>query len=146
MNHHWDELSKSLAQPVPRRETLRRLGIALAGAVFSPLGMASAGAKGPRVKDPCDTFCRCRRKSDQSQCLADCRACRDEGGQLYGKCGAYFCCYAGDTSCGSYCADLATDPYNCGACGYVCPYSHDYCDGGVCVDGGGPWVDHGPAP
>ena len=91
MTHHWDEFSKSLAQPLRRRESLRRLGIALAGAVFSPLGLASAAAKGPPVKDPCDTFCRCRRKSDQSRCLADCRACRDEGGQLHGKCGSYFC-------------------------------------------------------
>src|SRR6476660_8802601 len=111
MTHQWDEFSKSLAQPVPRRESLRRLGVVLAGAVLSPLGTAWAGSKGkvPKGKDPCQTVCKCRDKAQQNACLAACKAC---GGATQRHCGA----------CGSYvCTDLANDIYNCGACGHVCP-------------------------
>jgi hypothetical protein len=39
MTHHWDEFSKSLADRfVPRRESLRLLGAAVAGALLGPLG------------------------------------------------------------------------------------------------------------
>jgi hypothetical protein len=39
MTNPWDEFSKSLVETsVPRRETLRLLGAALAGAFLSPLG------------------------------------------------------------------------------------------------------------
>ena len=47
MNHPFDEFSKSLSEPVPRRESLRRLGAVFAGALLSPfalgLGAAEAG-------------------------------------------------------------------------------------------------------
>jgi hypothetical protein len=137
MTHHWDEFSKSLAEEsLPRRESLRRIGFALAGAVLAPLGLNSARAasKGGRTTDPCVAFCACRRKSDQNQCLRVCRACRDASGTLLGSCGNYFCCAGGESSCGSYCADLANDPSNCGACGYVCaePRPYEY---GACIDG-----------
>jgi hypothetical protein len=48
MTHRWDEFSKSLAEEsLPRRESLRRLGLALAGAMLSPLELETAWAKGP---------------------------------------------------------------------------------------------------
>ena len=46
MDHLFDEFSKSLAESVPRRESLRRLGAVFAGAVLSPLGMGTAWAAG----------------------------------------------------------------------------------------------------
>ena len=56
MTNHWDEFSKSLAEKsVPRRQSLRLLGAALAGAILSPLGMGTAWAGG---RDPCKDFCR----------------------------------------------------------------------------------------
>src|SRR3954469_222113 len=117
MTHHWDEFSKSLAEPVPRRESLRRLGIVLAGIVLGPLaaGTARAGGKGKRVRtgpraatDPCKTFCKCRNKAQQDACLAACKACGGDTRRLCGACGSY------------YCADLARDVSNCGACGHAC--------------------------
>jgi hypothetical protein len=143
MAHPWDEFSKSLAEEVPRRESLRRLGAVLAGIVLGPLaaGTARAGGKGKPVRtgpraatDPCKTFCKCRNKAQQNACLAACKAC---GGDTRGLCGA----------CGSYyCADLAIDVYNCGACGHVCPppgpYEYGACVNGrcvyQCVDGAAP--------
>src|SRR4030095_3855047 len=104
MTHHWDEFSKSLVEKsVPRRETLRLLGAALAGALLSPLGMGTAWAGG---RDPCKTFCRCSGKSRQEACLAACRACNNDTSRLCGSCAT-----------GYVCADLASDVSNCGGCG-----------------------------
>src|SRR5262249_12174792 len=42
MDHLIDEFSKSLAESLPRRESLRRLGAVFAGAVLGPLGLETA--------------------------------------------------------------------------------------------------------
>jgi hypothetical protein len=39
MDHLFDEFSESLAESMPRRESLRRLRVVLTGAVLSPLGL-----------------------------------------------------------------------------------------------------------
>jgi hypothetical protein len=133
MINHWDEFSKSLAQPVPRRESLRRLGFVVAGAVLSPLGLESAFAG---HQDPCKAFCRCRKGKQQNQCLSACKACSNDPTRLAGSCGNYVCCGAGQTRCDNYCANLGGDVYNCGECGYVCdqpgPYEYGACINGRC--------------
>jgi hypothetical protein len=136
MTRHWDEFSKAVAGPLPRRESLRRLGIALAGAVLSPLGLqsASAGHHPKQQVDRCKSFCKCRNKKQQDQCLKVCGACGKDPSRLAGSCGNYFCCSAGLRSCGNYCADMTSDPYNCGACGYVCEEPGPY-EWGACVNG-----------
>jgi hypothetical protein len=128
MDHHWDEFSKLLAESVPRRESLRRLGIVFAGAALSPLGLGTAWARGP---DPCVAFCRCRNNNQQSQCLAVCRACKNNTSRIGGTCGSYVCC--SKASCGGHCADLFSDP-NCGACGHDCRAVGLTCCGGDCAD------------
>ncbi len=158
MTQHWDEFSKSLSEAVPRRQSLRLLGAALAGAVFSQLGLRTTwGAK----QDPCKTFCaRCSNKTQQNQCLAACQACNGNTSRLAGSCGGYVCCQTaacngvcsnlrsspncgacgndcrvyGETCCGNYCADLKNDFDNCGSCGFRCddPGPHVY---GECVEG-----------
>ncbi len=141
MTDHWDEFSKSLAkESLPRRESLRRLGVVFAGAVLSPLGLATALARGA---DPCKAFCNGCAKSQRSRCLTACRACHDDPGRLCGTCGSYVCCGSGRTCCSGYCTDLAGDVLNCGECGFVCdppgPYEYGACIGGgcayVCADG-----------
>ena len=123
MSHRWDEFSKSLAEKsVPRRESLRLLGAAVAGALLSPLGLGTALAGGP---DPCKAFCRCSNKSRQNACLAACRACSGDTGRVCGSCGS-----------GYTCTDLGFDFNNCGACGHVCqeagPYEEGACMFGRC--------------
>src|SRR4051794_6236611 len=100
MTHRWDEFSKALAEPIPRRESLRQLGAVLAGAVLGPLaaGTAWAGVKRPPpAKDPCKAFCKCRNTRQQNACLAACKTCNGDTRRLCGACG------------NSYCTDLAND-------------------------------------
>jgi hypothetical protein len=46
-------------------------------------------------------------------------------------------CPAGQVFCGNFCADLATDPLNCGSCGFKCQddrlkRSYGVCTYGIC--------------
>ena len=127
MTNRWDDFSKSLAEESStRRESLRLLGAALAGAVLSPLGLGTArGAGKPRAADPCKTICRCSNKRQQDACLAACRSCTGATSRLCGSCGTGVNCY-----------DLAHDVNNCGACGNAClpgPYETAACLAGTCV-------------
>jgi hypothetical protein len=141
MTHQWDEFSKSLAESVPRRESLRRLGALLAGAVLSPLaaGTAWAGGKAPPTgngKDPCTDFCNKCPRSRRPNCLFACRACNNNPSRLCGDCWTGFrCCGAGETCCGNYtCHNLENEIQHCGAC-------YNYCDApgpfevGACIRG-----------
>ena len=128
MTHHWDEFSKSLAEDtVPRRQSLRLLGAAIAGAVFSPLATAVA-----RGEDPCKAFCNQCAKSKRSQCLSACRACNGNTSRLCGSCGTYACCATSTACCNGACTSVSSDPNNCGACGNVCSASTPVCIQGTC--------------
>ena len=121
-----DELSKLLAVSVSRRESLRSIGVVLAGAALSTLGLNTAWAARP---DRCTAFCRwCPTRKRRNQCLAACRACNGNTSRLCGSCGAYVCCPTSATCCNGICTDLNSDPANCGACGFVCP-------AGICANG-----------
>src|SRR5262245_43333131 len=140
MTSHWDEFSKSLAEEtLPRRESLRRLGIAVTATVLGPLGIAIArGGKPPQQgSGPCKAFCTCQDGAQKNQCLNACKACGNNPARLTGTCGSYSCCPTGQVSCGDYCADTANNVYHCGACGKVCapPGQNEYveCVGGACV-------------
>jgi hypothetical protein len=139
MTHPWDDFSKSLAESVPRRESLRRLGAVIASAVLSPLGLETASA-GPKLRgagDPCHTFCKCRSKKQQDQCLKVCHACQSDTSRVCGKCGNYVCCAAGQRCCSGHCTSLQNDVLNCGACGRNCgaPGAIEFvaCVAGLCT-------------
>src|SRR4029453_1805779 len=108
MNHLFDEFSKSLVESVPRRESLRRLGAVLAGAVLSPMGLerAWAGPKPRGANDPCQSVCKCSSAKQQNQCLKVCRACQSDTSRVCGSCGNYVCCAAGQSCCGGHCTNL----------------------------------------
>jgi hypothetical protein len=138
MSSHWDEFAKSLVEEsVPRRESLRRMGAVLAGAVLSPLGLgtAFAGTKS-RGQDLCKTFCNQCAKSRRSNCLYFCQACNNSPSRLCGDCWSGFrCCGTGETCCGSDgCRNLTNDVNSCGACYNYCadPGPFEY---GACIDG-----------
>ena len=125
-----DEFSKLLAESVSRRETLRRMGTFVAGALLAPLGLGTVWAARP---DRCGAFCRgCSSKAQRNQCLAACRACNGNTSRLCGSCGAYACCATGTACCNGACTAVNSDPHNCGACGNVCPASAPICSQGTC--------------
>jgi len=132
MEHLWDEFSKSLAESVPRRESLRRLGAVFAGAVLAPVGLGTTWARAP--VDPCKAFCNQCPKQKRSQCLAACQACSGNTSRVCGSCGNYTCCASGSACCGGYCADLDHDESNCGGCGYACNQT-GLNEVGVCLNG-----------
>jgi hypothetical protein len=127
MTDRWDDFSRSLAEgSTTRRESLRLLGAALAGVVLGPLALRTArGAGKAGGADPCKTLCRCSNKRQQDACLAACRSCTGATSRLCGSCGT-----------GVFCADLAHDVGNCGACGNAClagAYETAACVSGACV-------------
>ncbi len=131
MTDHFDEFSKSLAdQSVPRRQSLRLLGAAVAAAVLGPLAPRTARAAG----DPCKFFCNRYPRAQRSACIAACRACSGDTSRVCGSGGTFACCAAGTACCDGYCTDLASDFDHCGACGAACAYPGPYEDG-ACVDG-----------
>jgi hypothetical protein len=107
MAHDWDEFSKLLAEPIPRRESLRRLGILFAGAVLTPLGLRTARADGGT--DRCRTFCNNCPRPQRSSCLTACRGCNNDPSHLCGGCAS-----------GYSCTDFGSDVHNCGGCGNDC--------------------------
>ena len=135
MSHHFDELSKSLAdESMPRRDTFRLLGAAVAGALLGPLGVKSALGG---VADPCKAFCNQCPKAQRDQCPAACRSCNQIDGRLCGSCGGFTCCRDAQTCCSNYCADLSNNVNNCGACGNHCPpfpgiEGYAVCNAGAC--------------
>lgn len=145
MSNHFDEFSKLVADgSIPRRESLQRLGLMITATILSPLGaqFARAGktSKPPASPKPpqdfCKSFCQCRNKKQLDQCLKVCQSCGNSPSRVIGACGTYACCGSGLIACGTYCANLAGDPYNCGACGSVCsppgPYEDVACISGQC--------------
>ena len=126
-----DEFSKLLAESVSRRESLRRLGTFVAGALLAPLGSGTAWAARP---DRCGAFCRgCSSKDQRTQCLAACRACNGNTSRLCGSCGAYVCCPTSAACCNGTCTSVSSDRQNCGACGNACAGS---CVNGTCSGDG----------
>jgi hypothetical protein len=124
MANYFDEFSKMIGEgSMPRRESLRRLGLAVTATILAPLGVefARASHMPSRSQDPCKAFCKCRHGRQQDQCIKACKACNKDPSRLAGTCGNYVCCGDDLVSCTDYCADTARDPYNCGVCGNVCP-------------------------
>jgi hypothetical protein len=128
MENHFDAFSKSLAESVSRRESLRRLGAVFAGAALSALGLAAA--RGAHNQDECWD------DEDCPQGLACCSGiCVDLGfdNQNCGACGNV-CRIIGSNSacCSGICRNIDFDNTNCGACDVVCPDGTS-CQAGGCV-------------
>lgn len=132
-NRFFDEVTKSMAEGVPRRQAMRRvLGVVL-GAVTGILGL-SQGALAGSVKSVCNQFCvtHFNNSHDVNVCKTICQQCPS----VTMLCGSnnridtLTCCTSGKC-CGGNCTDLTSDQNNCGGCGVVCP-GVTHCINGVC--------------
>ena len=112
MENHFDAFSKSLAESVSRRDTLRRLGAVLAGAVLAPLMLGTARAGGPG-------------RAAQTRAKPSAKGAREPSSFRADDCPPPL------ANCGGVCVDLDFDPINCGACGFFCDIGES-CLGGVC--------------
>jgi len=79
--------------------------------------------------------------TSDSECPADRRCatgwCDDGLGRCHGLCASHGdneTCLAGNTRCGSRCVNLASDIWNCGACGHQCGFGGDQ-PAEICVEG-----------
>jgi hypothetical protein len=59
MKDTFDELAKNMAQPVTRKQALKKFGIGLAGLVLTCLGLANRANADPRPKRRCHTSLDC---------------------------------------------------------------------------------------
>jgi hypothetical protein len=148
MENRFDELAKSLAGSVSRREALVRLGAGLAGVVLASLGARPVEAQG---NSACDNFCdSIFTGSDAGHCTSD--AAHGEG--ICYQCGPAapaghpdFCNVAGigptcctstaPNCCSGKCVTLSSDVNNCGMCGMGCSgptngNGHAVCNQGTC--------------
>src|SRR4029079_3717666 len=106
--NRFDELAKTLAdRSISRRETLRRLGAGLFGAVLASVGIAS-DAQG-------SVAC----KQDGQKCKASKECCSGNCDPSTKTCSASNC-PAPTVSCNGTCVNVHTDITNCGTCGKVC--------------------------
>jgi hypothetical protein len=66
---------------------------------------------------------------------ADCPAGEEcsPAGQCAAPCDPSGGCPASRSCCDGFCIDTATDPFNCGGCGSICPGGNAMCCGSLCV-------------
>ena len=129
-------LSASCGNPDTPREG-RQVGSDSAAAQSS-VQTPAAGAGG---NSDCAHFCnQLPPSSERGMCVSEatrgaglCAACAANVDLLCGGGGQHFCCAAGTACCGASCADLQTDPANCGGCGNVCAGSQ-VCASGKCIN------------
>jgi hypothetical protein len=155
----FDRLARSLAEELPRREALRRLGGGLAVALLASLGSVTAWGDPKTLKCKHGTFpcppnlccpngdtccgthcCPAGRVCCVGKCClpgyycvdGHCSVCPAGQGLCNGS-----CCDLGRTCCGDgTCADTQNDPSHCGSCTQACN-PNETCSGGTCHCGSG---------
>ena len=91
MENRFDTFSKSLAESVSRRDTLRRLGAVFAGVVLSPLALGTARAGGPGCPPDlrwCGEYCA-DLYWDNANCGACGNVCPPQFACAWGTCEGY---------------------------------------------------------
>src|SRR5262249_52469583 len=105
MESRLDAVAKALAEPLPRREALRRIGSILAAGLF---GWLSWAPKAQAFPDPCAAPCsRCPHQLQRQQCYASCIGCVRGGGLFLNACTTNVCC-PGPQVCGGICCPGGT--------------------------------------
>jgi hypothetical protein len=129
MKHSFDELAKSVARGMPRREALFRLGGIVAAGGFATLGLGRARAD---TRHKCQAYCSQFPLGNQRRrCQAVCAQCPDVS-MMCGTTGLNVVCCPG-ACCSGQCTNTNFDVNNCGMCGHACA-SGALCCSGTCAD------------
>src|ERR1700730_8743505 len=130
MLNHFDEVAKSMASGLSRRQALVRLGGLFGVSCIGWLGLGSKVRAANYTVTYCTTYCGTStfpRGVQRDLCLRTCERC-DTKYSLCGTSGATLVCCKG-TCCNNRCTSTATDVRHCGACGVACA------TGAHCVNG-----------
>jgi hypothetical protein len=121
-----EEIKRLAATRLSRAGVLRGLGAGALAALLAAVGIMPAEAKKKKKKPVClcptaeATSCTEKHAKIAKVRKLATQACNYQGRCRPGKTGAQCLCPTGQTLCGTTCADLQTDPANCGVCGTVC--------------------------
>jgi hypothetical protein len=122
MENRFDELAKSLASGVSRREALRQLGGGLAGALLASFGLAK-GAEA--AVNSCAAACAQYHGAAHAQCMQVCKSCPSPqfvtGGPFTCGPSTPFICCQGQPCCGPNGNSIS------------CCTSGEACANGICV-------------
>jgi hypothetical protein len=142
MENRFDELAKSLADSLSRREAMSRLGGGVAGMLLAAVGLDKAWGD-----TNCGKVCNAAfnptaaaTRAKNLRCKQTCEACQENNRgvpcSIAPADGTMSCC-AGTTPtcCNGTCVSTRTDNNNCGTCGHACPGATNataFCQNGAC--------------
>jgi len=140
MANQFDELAKTLAGGISRRETLRRLGGGLVGAMLASLGWDGKAWSAPAANSQCEKFCRdtCGISPGGGnafgKCVSSCENCLNANGTVCtcpppGQTNVN-CCASGTACVGEACVNpstCGTESFNCGEDAKACEGDNCYC-------------------
>jgi hypothetical protein len=121
MANQFDELSKSLAKGMSRRQALRWIG-GVAGAALASLGVGQAAA----APSPCAVFCSFLHGAAHASCVQACKQCGADISRVCVNPAGSVCCPSGQVCC----FDCTTNQQRCGVNSTLCPGS---CENTCCI-------------
>jgi hypothetical protein len=137
----FDELAKALAEAVPRRQALRRLGGGLAGGLLASLGLGTLGAGTawgqPQASRPgCGHACAQYHDPGNNAlfatCTEVCESCKTTGGTLCLGTEAVDCCDPGEVCCQGSCCGSGQVCLSNGTCAQPCTPTANFSDPQCC--------------
>jgi hypothetical protein len=140
MESRFDQITKLLAESIPRREALRRLGGLFGGAILASLGWGNRAKAGEQCEDFCKQFHL--HGEEHNDCLKECRRCLNAGNFPCGlgeccesakDCCVNVCCFGSQTCCGGLCCPGFPLATCCG--GKKCCSPEQCCSGECCAAG-----------
>jgi hypothetical protein len=106
MNHYFDDLARTLASGLSRRQAMWRIGGILAGTALGALGVGSRARADTHAK--CKAFCEQCKGAERHHCEKTCLACSSTS-QMCGSCSTGFtCCSAGETCVSGTCVSAGS--------------------------------------
>lgn len=130
--NRFDVITAHLATPLSRRRSAGLLALLGLGSLVADDAEARRRRKKKKKKNKKQGLrCGVGTRVCGRECIPASACCGSCPNGSFCKDGACTTCTAEETNCGNVCANLATDPNNCGKCGRSCPSGE--CLNGACT-------------